>query len=133
MAYRHRVDAPGDKQHHHHGDQLHDVQGFFAGIGNALGVLPPKIKSDDNGKARCDEIDSAGGERPAYVEVLQEIIDEPSKVLAGGDAADRAGQDVVEHERGDAEFCKRSAESHFHGAIHATAHEHAAAFYVHRA
>ena len=61
MAHSHCVDAPGDEQHYHHCDQLHDVQGFFAGLGNALGVLPPEIKRDDNGEARCNEIDTAGG------------------------------------------------------------------------
>ena len=55
MAHDDRVGAPDDQHDHHHGDQLHDVQGFFAGFGNALGVFPPEVNGDDNGKAGGDQ------------------------------------------------------------------------------
>ena len=57
MAYRHRVDTPPDEHNDHHGDQLHDLQSFFAGLANALGVLPPEIKGDGDGEARSDKTD----------------------------------------------------------------------------
>src|SRR5439155_25075730 len=50
MAHGYRVTTPDNEHHHHDGDQLHDLQSFFAGFGNALGVLPPLIDSESNGK-----------------------------------------------------------------------------------
>ena len=130
MAHRHCVGAPGDEHHYHHGDQLHDMQSFFAGLGNALGVLPPEIKRDDNGKARGDETGCSGRERATHVKILQKVFDQSREVLACSDSADWSREDVIKHQRGNAEFRERPAEGHFHGAIHAAAHEHAAAFHV---
>ena len=67
------------------------------------------------------------------MQILNEFVDQTGKILPRGHAADRPGQHVVEHERGDAEFRQRTAQGAFDGAIHAAAHEHAATFHVHRA
>ncbi len=50
--------------------------------------------------------------------------------LARRHAADRPGQDVIKHQRRDAELGKRSAHRFFDHAIDPAAHEHAAALHV---
>ena len=67
------------------------------------------------------------------MEILKEFVEKAAEVLASRNAADGAGEDVVKHQRGDAEFGKGAAERLFDGAIDAAADEHAAAFDVHRA
>ena len=66
------------------------------------------------------------------MEILQKLASQPRKIPAGRHTADWAGQNVVKHQRGHAEFRQRSAEGLLDGAIHTTAHEHAAAFYIDR-
>src|SRR5713226_3407091 len=80
--HRDRVDAPGDEHHDHHRDQLHDLQSFFAGLANPLGVLPPEIESDGDGKARGNKTDCSGSERATKVKILQEFIDQSRKIPA---------------------------------------------------
>ena len=104
MAHGYRVTTPDNEHHHHDGDQLHDLQSFFAGFGNALGVLPPEIESDSNGKTRGNKADCSGSQRAAQVKILQEFISQSREIPAGGDAADRTRKDVVKHQRGNAEF-----------------------------
>ena len=128
-----RVGTPGDQQHNHHGHQLHDDQSLVAGLWNALRVLPPEIDGHENRKTRRDEIHLVCSKRIAQVRVLKQLADQSGQILPGSDAADGASQDVVEHQRGDAEFCERSAERLFDRAVHAAAHEHAAALDVHGA
>ena len=67
------------------------------------------------------------------MQVLAQLADQSGQILSRGHAADRPSQDVIEHQRGNAEFRQRAAQSAFDGAIHAAAHEHAATFHVHRA
>src|SRR5260370_12307193 len=74
MPHRHRINAPANEHHHHHGDQLHDLQSFFAGLGNPFGVLPPEIKREDDGEARGNKTDSPGSKRAAHMKILQEFI-----------------------------------------------------------
>ena len=134
VAQNNRVNAPTDEDDHHNGDQLHNVQGFFAGFGNALGIFPPEIDSDDDGEAGSDDVDITRRERcGGKVRVGEQFANETADVLAGSNAADRAGQNVIKHQRGHAEFCQRAAERLFHRAVDAAAHEHAAAFDVYRA
>src|SRR6266700_5490795 len=95
MAYRHGVYTPADEHHHHHGDQLHDLQSFFAGLGNALGVLPPEKKCDGDGKTRGNKTDCSGSERASHPKILQKFVDQSRKILARRDAADRARKDVI--------------------------------------
>src|SRR6202043_1665988 len=133
MAHDDGVSTPDDQHDHHHSDQLHDVQSFFAGFGNPFGVFPPEIRGDDDGKTRGDNTNAYRGQGTADMHVHQQFADEPSGILAPGHAADGAGEDVIEHQSGDAELGERATESAFDGAIHAAADEHAAAFHVHRA
>ena len=89
------MQAPGNQDYHHHGGDLHDLQGAFAGFVNALGVLPPEIEGHQDGKD--------GGERvlrnvDVVAEVMEGVGQEPRRVLPGGHGADRAGQDVIEQQ-----------------------------------
>ena len=58
------------------------------------------------------------------------VVDQAGDVLAGGNAGDWAGQNVIEHQGGDAELGESAAERFFDDAIDAAAHEHGAAFDV---
>src|SRR5258708_2381848 len=97
MPQQRRVNAPADQQHHHHGDQLHDVQGFFAGFGYTLCVFPPEINGDDNGEGSGDASDRGFRKRSAQVGMLREIAEQAAKVLSGRYAADRPATDILEH------------------------------------
>src|SRR3984957_1571547 len=133
MAQDRGVNTPADQDHHHHGDQLHDVEGFFAGLGNALGVFPPEVDRDDDRECGRDAADRVLRKRPAEMEIDRQFAHQAGEILARGDAADRAGQDVVEHQRRNAEFRERTAQRLFDRAINAPADKHTAAFDVHRA
>ena len=133
MAHDDGIGTPRDQHDHHDGDQLHDVQSFFAGFGNALGVFPPEISGDHDGKTGGDKTDGRRRQRSADMHVHQQFTDEPGEILARSHAADGAGENVIEHQSGYAEFGERAAESALDGAIHAAADEHAATFHVHRA
>ena len=67
------------------------------------------------------------------VRVGEEFVDDADQILPSRNAADWAGQHVVEHQSRNREFGKRSAEGFLDHAVHAAAHEHAAAFDVNRA
>src|SRR5579859_1302552 len=133
MPQHRSIDAPADQEHHHHGNQLHDVQRFFARFRHAFDIFPPEINGDDDRKGGGDAGDRGFREGSAQVRMLREFAEQTAEILSGGDAADRASEDVIEHQRGDAEFRQRSTERLLDRAVHATAHEHAAAFHVHRA
>src|ERR1700757_1764411 len=105
------VNAPADENDHHHRYQLHDVQSFFAGFGNAFGVFPPEINGDDDGKTRGNDVNGARRERPAgHVRVRQKFAEQSAQILPRGYAADGPGQNVVKHQRGNAEFGQRSTQ-----------------------
>src|SRR5271163_2031165 len=71
MAVESGVNAPADEDDHHDGDELHDVEGFFAGFRNAFGVFPPEVDGDGNGEAGGDPGDGIFRKRPAgHLEVL---------------------------------------------------------------
>src|SRR5579859_5496137 len=127
MANDDGVNAPADEDDHHDGDELHDVKGFFAGLRDALGVFPPEIGGDDDGEGGGDE---AGGARremaPCEVEIQAEFVEKSAEILARGDAADGAGENVIEHQGGDGKFGEAAAERLLDGAIDPAANEHAA-------
>src|SRR5262249_1513012 len=69
----------------------------------------------------------------AEMKILEQFVKQAAEILAGRNAADRAGEDVVEHQGGDGEFGEAAAEGLLDGAIDAATNEHAATFDVHRA
>ena len=73
------------------------------------------------------------GRTMADVQVGQNFVQEAHQVLAGGNAADRTRQDIIEHQGGDGKLGERSAHGFFHDPVNAPSHEHAAAFDVDRA
>jgi hypothetical protein len=73
------------------------------------------------------------GDPAMLISGRKQLIDKAGDVLPGGHAGNRAGKDVVEHQRGNAEFGEGPAQSFFHHAIDAAAGEHGTAFHVNRA
>ena len=65
------------------------------------------------------------------VSFAEQLVYQACDVLSGGNARDRSREDVVEHQRGDAQLGQRSTQGFLHHAIHAAAHEHRAALDVH--
>src|SRR5438445_2198435 len=129
-----RVNAPADEDDHHGGDELHDVESFFARLGNTLGVFPPEISRDDDGETCGDEACGTAGEMAfCDVEIQAKFVEKSAEILARGDTADGASENVIEHQGGDGKFGEAAAEGLLDGAIDAAADEHAAAFDVHRA
>ena len=45
-------EAPDDQENHHYGGDLHDAQRLFAGLVDALGILPPKVRGHDDSEGR---------------------------------------------------------------------------------
>ncbi len=143
-AHAHRVAAPDQQNDHHHRGDLHDPQRLVARLLDALDVLPPVIDRDRGGKDRRGVIHvelngMACGvhqrrrQPVAMVGHHQQLVHQAGDVLAGGHAGDRAGEDVVEHQRRDAELGEAAAQRFLHHAVHAAAREHRAALDVDRA
>ena len=109
---------------------MHDAERLAARLVNALDIVPPEVQRHDEPKSGGEEI-----RRHARGEVHRfgRFIDQAAQVLAGADAADGAGEDVVEDQSGN----RKAGHERTHGVAHhdidAAAHEHAAAFHVHRA
>src|ERR1700736_5267182 len=97
MAHDDGVGAPRNQHDHHHGDQLHDVQSFFAGFGNPFSVFPPEISGDHDGEAGSDDTGADRSQGAADMHVHQQFADEPSEILARSHTADGAGENVIEH------------------------------------
>ncbi len=76
---------------------------------------------------------SAGGSQWLCVGHVHQLVHQAGDVLAGGHARDRPGENVVEHQRRDAELGEGAAQRLFHHAVNAAAGEHRTAFDVDRA
>src|SRR5580700_109534 len=126
---QHRDGAPDDQNHHHYGGDDHDLQSFLAGLVHALRVLPPEIKSHDDGQAGGKSI---VGKIEGPVEVEAHVFDEAGEVLAGGDGADGAGEHVVEEQGRDGKLGQGAAHGFLDDAVDAAADEHAAGFDIKR-
>ena len=133
--------GPAEEGHHHDGGDLHDPERFFAGLVDALDVFPPVIngngEGEEDGSPVHVELGGAvenvvdGARDPAMgVGGDHDLVEQADDVLAGGHAGDRAGEDVIEHQGGDAELGERAAERLFDDFVDAAAHEHRAAFDV---
>ena len=139
--FEERERRPAEQDHNHHGRDLHDPERLFAGLVDALDVLPPVIDGDGEGEDNRGPVDVElrravenvvnGARNPAVrVGGDHDFVEQADDVLAGGHAGDRAGENVVEHQRGDAELGQRAAEGFFDDFVDAAAHEHRAAFDV---
>jgi hypothetical protein len=72
----------------------------------------------------------AAGIQPWASAMLMVSLIRPAMYCPGGNAGDRTGQDVIEHQGGNAEFGEGAAESFFHDAIDAAPHEHGATLHI---
>src|SRR5437763_16497247 len=74
----------------------------------------------------------AGWDPSVCVSLTEKVVYQTGDILSGRHTRNRHGEDVIEHQRRDAELCQRSAEGFFHDAVYATANEHRAALDVYR-
>ena len=121
-----RQPGPADQQHDHHRRHVHDLQRIVGRLVDALGVAPPEVDRDERGDAGGVEIDRSRRGVPRMAEVGRGLRHQADDVLPGRDAGDRAGQDVVEHQRGDRQLRQRPAHRLLDDAIDAAAREHRA-------
>src|ERR1700674_3915820 len=110
----HRVNAPGDQHHHHDSGELHDPQRLAARFRNALDVLPPEIQGDEHrdGCGGC-----VYGQMKGQFRVVEELVEDAYQILTCGDTADRACENVVEHQRRDGKLRESAAERFFYDAV----------------
>ena len=97
------VPTPPDHQHHHDRGELHDPDRFFARFLDTLDVLPPEVESHAYGEHGSGRIRAQNDARMKVVramKVFQYFVKKSGEVLSGGNPADRAGKNVVEHQRG---------------------------------
>src|ERR1700687_1511143 len=106
VAHQDGVNAPANQDDDHDGRNLHDAHGFLAGFVDALDVVPPEVNGADNRKAGSAKI---GRDVKSNVDVVGGFVEQAGDVLAGGHAADGAGQNVVEHQGRNTELCNGPA------------------------
>src|SRR5579864_8316698 len=129
-----RVNAPTDQEHRHDGGELHNPDSLFAGLLNPLDVLPPEIERHTDGESCSRGVRSENDMRVKMmspVKIFQYLVKKSSQILSSGYAAYRAGENVVEHERGDGELGQGRAHGLLDHAVHAAPDEHAAALEIH--
>ena len=112
--------------------------------GISLDVLPPVVDGNGSRKERRGVVHvelqegmvragHPGHGEPAVAGTDDDqLIEKAGDVLAGGDAGDGPGEDVVEHQRGDAELGEGATKCFFHHAVDAAAREHGAALDIDR-
>ena len=125
-----RQPAPSDHDHGHHGRDLHDPHRLAAGLLDAENILAPEIDGDRDREKGGGEIRRQYNGR---MRQLEQFVDQTDHVLSRRHAADRSGQDVVEHQGRHRDFRQRRAHRFFDDAIDAAAREHRARFHVHGA
>ena len=141
-SHHHRVSAPDEENDHHDRGDLHNPQSLVARLLDALDVLPPVVDGDRRREHRggvihvelewiAVRIHQRRREPVAGVRHVHQFVHQAGDVLARGYARDRPRQNVVEHQRRDAELRKRAAKRFLHHAVNAAAREHRAAFDVH--
>ena len=62
-----------------------------------------------------------------------DFVDQPSEILAGADAADRSGEDVIEQQSRNGKARDERSHRVTYDDVHTAAYKHAAAFHVDRA
>src|SRR5215471_4698790 len=85
MAKPDGIQAPANQDHDHHSRELHDAHCFLAGFGNALDVVPPEIKGNENGEERGA---SSRRDLESNVEIVEGFVEETDDVLTGRYATD---------------------------------------------
>ena len=136
-----RKRRPAQQSHHHNGSDLHDPERFFAGFVDALNILPPVINRDGEGEDNRGPVDvevrgavkyvvNSARDPAVGVGGDHHFVQQSDNVLASRHTGDGAGQDVIEHQRGDAEFRECAPQSLFDNFIYAAAHKHRAALHV---
>ena len=134
---------PAQQDDHHHRGDLHYPQRLLAGFLNALGVLPPEVYGHDQGKYDRGPVDVEvrrpvkhvvhGPRDPAVGLGRGEgVVDQSGDVLSRRNARNRAGQDVIKHQSGNADLGQGPAQRLFDHAVNAAADEHGAALHVNR-
>src|SRR5579864_1258168 len=129
------IESPAHQDDYHHCGDLHDAESFVTGFFNALEVFPPVVNSYEEGKGgggvvfvevrRAMKHGVHGAGNPAMsIGGGKSFIHQAGDVLSRGNAGDGAGEDIVKHQRGNAEFGKGPAERFFHHAVDAAAREH---------
>src|SRR5439155_3562758 len=97
-------------------------------------VLPVEIEGDGAGDEDRSPVLPGGGRARVdgrAAEVRDRFQRQADDVLSGGDAADRPGQDVVEHEGADGDLAGAAAQRLADDAVDAAADEHRTALDVH--
>ena len=124
-----RVTAPSHHQHHHDGGHVHDAKGLLARFVDTLDVFPPEINRDRDREHRRGAIHR---KKRARMEMFQQFVQQADQIKTCRYAADRARQNVVEHQSGDRELGQGGTHGLLDHAVHAATHEHAAALDVER-
>src|SRR6476646_3670038 len=109
------IKGPAHQDNDHHRGDLHHAKRFVTGLFYALDVLPPIVSGHQQSECRSRMVyvnlrrameHAVHG--PGYPAMLirscKQLIDKTGDVLSGSYAGNRAGEDVVEHQRGNAEF-----------------------------
>ena len=123
-----RDQAPDDHDDAHDRGRPHDLQGLVARLMDALDVDPPEVDRHQDRDRRREPV--LVNHQRAVGAQLEQVVQEADEVLAGRDAADRTGQDVVEQECRHRQPRQPAAHRLLDDAIHAAAHEHGAALDV---
>ena len=124
--------APQDHDDHHHRRHIHDPQRIVGRLVDAPGVPPPEIGRDEDGDPGGQQVHDLLVWTPGVAEIGRGLRGKPDDVLSSGDARNRPGEDVVEHQSRHRELCERAAHRFLHDAVDATSGEHRAGFHVNR-
>jgi hypothetical protein len=91
-------------------------------------VLAPEIERHHRRESRREI--RRKNMQPRDLQMLSGLIDQAAQIEARAHRADGTGKHIVEHQRRDGELGQRAAHGLVHHFVHATAHEHRAAFDV---
>ena len=122
--------APNQDDHGHHGRDHHDLERLAARFVNPQQILPEEIHGDQTGD---DDRSPAlhGIDRRLSDRMTAVFLDghpQPDDVLTGRDAADRAGENIVEHQGRDGKLRQKAPHRLLDDPIDPAAHEQRAAF-----
>ena len=93
-AHPQRVTAPEHHEHNHDRGHVHDAQSFLARFVDSLNVLPPEIKRAQNSECGCGRVLR---QHQFGMCKMQQLVQKSDEILAGRNAADRPGENIIEH------------------------------------